>query len=178
MGRRPTAIGVRLRRTAASEKSSPRAAVWQCQLYLQTGHRGRELRGARTAGSGRDCEFAAVPVSRHWQPARKSSVAAVGAGNESSVPAYSVEKLGFDGASRAIRVYEPTTFLQSGEGPTAVEIAPRNLYVALEPLRIARATRDLQMSQSEHPCSIEFFNRIGHELSFANDRFGLQMTVH
>ena len=37
LGRRPTAIGAGFHRTAASEKLSPRARVYQCQLYLASG---------------------------------------------------------------------------------------------------------------------------------------------
>ena len=40
-------IGASRRRTAASEISSPPADVEQRQVYLETGHRRHELRGAR-----------------------------------------------------------------------------------------------------------------------------------
>lgn len=47
-------IGANRRRTAASEISSPPTDVEQRQVYLETGHRRHELRGARMAGTGRE----------------------------------------------------------------------------------------------------------------------------
>ena len=60
----------------ALKKPSPRADVRQAQLHLQTGHRRAELRGARTAGSGRYRMavmvrfMAACSSKRSWSPRR------------------------------------------------------------------------------------------------------------
>lgn len=71
LGRRPTGAGAWFHRTAASENSSPRADVWQRQQHLEPGHRRREHRGARTAGSGREEPGRAArgrSVNDSWPP--------------------------------------------------------------------------------------------------------------
>ena len=65
LGRRLTATSARFRRTAPSENSPRRAGLCQCQLYLETRRRQRQLRGARPTGNGRDRQFAARSPSGH-----------------------------------------------------------------------------------------------------------------
>jgi|SRR5450755_1147983 len=62
-----------------------------------------------------------------------------------TLPAYSVEKLGFACVPQANRAYETSALRSACAGPTAIEIAPASLCVALKAIDATRATCDLQL---------------------------------
>jgi len=94
---------------------------------------------------GRMREFAPF-ASSHWPAIAVGGSTAIGStSDERQVSRYSVEKLEFACAPQVNRGYEAAGFRSVSAGPTAIEIAPASLCVALKAIDATRATCDPQL---------------------------------